>query len=63
MAYKSIKEWPEDERPITEKLEAGEPLGIKMRDHIIVADGGYNQYARKRLYGWQMKYNILFLKP
>jgi len=33
---------------ITEKLEnAGETLGIKVLDHIIVADGGYTSMLEK----------------
>jgi len=47
MAYKSIKEWSEDEGPITEKLEAWKTLRIKMSDHIIVADGGYTGMLEK----------------
>ena len=47
MAYKSIREWSDDERPITEKLEAVETLGIKMLGHIIVADRGYTSMLEK----------------
>jgi DNA repair protein RadC len=37
---------------ITEKLEkAGETLGIKMLDHIIVADGGYTSMLEKGYIG------------
>ena len=47
MAYKSIKEWPEDERPRDRLEKAGETLGIKMLDHIIVADGRYTSLLEK----------------